>query len=107
MAIAVTFSADQPEALTRGMIWKGTIVLSSGYTTGGESLAAAFPAAGTSKKPHDILVQDTSGYFFRYDRANNKLLIFTAAATELSQAGYPGGLTTDVITFTAFGSHLD
>lgn len=87
-----------------------TLTLSSSYSSGGESLASLWNNAQlhTSHAAIAMHVEDTSGFVFRYDKANNKLIIFgqeptnatsgVFALSQLAATTYPSTLTTDVIT---------
>lgn len=98
--------------LDLGQAWEVhfNIALSGTYGAGGESLASSFSAFEfkSTQPAFRIVADDTAGYVFRYDKANNKLMVFTSGANaqdplvELSAGAYPAAFATDVITVTAW-----
>lgn len=55
----------------------GTLTFSGTYTTGGESILPAKLGLGTITMVDFIQAED--GYVFKWDKANNKVLIYTSA----------------------------
>ena len=106
LSIAAIKNIDLGQAWQAGFV----ITLSGSYGAGGESLAGKFSAFEfkSTQTPIHLIAEDTSGYVFRYVKATNKLKILTCGANaqdafvELTAAGYPGALTSDVITGTAW-----
>jgi hypothetical protein len=98
----------------RRQIVRGTIAISASpgtYPTGGFSLAGIIVNEGiksTDAVPAALYFTSVSGsgYTYVWNRANNKLQIFTGSAaqspaTELSAAATPAGVSGDVIELEA------
>lgn len=100
--MALTFTFDSPHTIVehggagpKQGVLTGTVTFDSSYATGGElatDLSAKF------KKLNVVLCDNANGDGFWYDRANNKIKVFTATATEAS-----GDLSTLVANFVAYG----
>jgi hypothetical protein len=98
MSVAVVISTKY--ASGRSTEIRGTLTLSGSYATNGDTLPASAFGAGTTKKPHIILLSGKGLYFYEYDVEAEKLKIITAGA-ELAAGAYPAGVTNDVVRFEA------
>jgi hypothetical protein len=70
------------------------IAISGSYVTNGDALDLTIIAkrGGGRGSILMVLMEELAGYGFRYDRANKKVIVHSAAGTELTAAAYPAAL---------------
>lgn len=100
MAIALT-SVDGHFDAGGVLIVTGTVTFSSNYATGGEDLSSVFldDSIKSATKPLFLTINNKGGYFFDYDRTNNKLLCYDNIATEEGAGAYNAAVTTGTARF--------
>lgn len=105
MALTITKTTDPvtagPMAVMgdRRVCW-GTITFDSSYPTGGEAVAAA--DFGFDQQLDHVMIDPPTGgnRIVTYDRANKKLMLFTAVGTEAANASDQSSI---VVPFLAIG----
>ena len=81
------------------------ITASSSYTTGGDTLDLSVLGRTSKKQPKDVIFNSVSGFVYKYDLANKKILVYQATTTgtnlplaQHSAAALVAGVTGDIIT---------
>lgn len=99
MAASVTITSQ--EKVGRELNVRGTVALSSSYTSGGQALTFN-PVKSSRKTPLQIRFESIVGYNFEYDYTNNKLLIRQAPAQthahDLKVIGSQAAASTDAVS---------
>lgn len=103
MAVALTQNDKWHDS--KRVHYIGTLVFSGSYPAGGEALNLA-TALSTPSAPLSVQILGQAGYVYQWDRTNNKVMVRQSAAAanplgELPAAGYPGGVTGDVVRLYA------
>lgn len=113
--MAVVATVDKNHDLGDLVMVRGTIALSGNYVSGGEDMSSAWTGLipGSTKKPVDLLVNGIAGYDYKFDFANDTLLVreqtdpaagggANIPLVELAAAAYPAGVSGDTIRFVAY-----
>jgi hypothetical protein len=93
-----TISTQQEFNVRGSRLYIGTLVFTSTYTTGGESLTLPFT-------PDLVTIPANSGYVFEYDYTNNKVKILYAdydAAADGVLIEIPNGISIAALTDVRF-----
>lgn len=103
MALAVTTPPGRSSWISGGKKVRSRILTGdAAYPTGGWPLTKVQIGLGASDTVDAVIVTSDAGYFPVYDIANQKLKVYTAAATEA--AANLAGLNTSVFRLLAFGN---
>jgi hypothetical protein len=97
MAMAVTPAPDGYAGVHAGSGYMEVFVdiaITGSYTTNGDALDLTTIAkrGGGRGSIMMVLLEELAGYGFRYDRTNKKVIVHSAAGTELTAAAYPAAL---------------
>lgn len=85
----------------------GTVTFSGSYTTGGDSVSLTGLFPGQRSAAELVKIDGKSGYVYKFDRNNSKILVMQAPATgtnplaEIPASAYPSGVTSDTVDFYA------
>ena len=87
MAITINIDQRKPQKIGRLRMLTGSFDLDDSYPTGGYSLSAL---SNKFKSLHRVTCDQTDGYIFQYDKANDKLKVFhpTKAASVHSHKAF-------------------
>lgn len=110
-----TISNARPFRLGNVMGATGNLTPAGNYVTGGEVPTggmAAIPRYFDGRKPDYMNIVGVAGYSYRYDKANDKIMVFyndnnnaaDGPAIEIPAAAYPAAVLADIITFFAIWS---
>lgn len=104
MSLAVTVTKKWHDSKKLHVV--GTIVASSTYATGGDTLSFASLGINSSQPPFWVKFNSLNGYSYVYaagggTQATGLMRANTASNTELAAGAYPAGITGDTIQFYA------
>lgn len=85
----------------------GNLTFSGNYVTDGDSVTLTGLFPGQRSAAEIVSLGGISGYLYRFDNVNKRILVFQAPATgpnplaQISAAAYPAGVTGDTVIFYA------
>lgn len=94
--MALTNVIDRKDKTINQRISQVTVTFDNSYTTNGKSFTAS--DAGMSQIDF-ILFSGGSGYTFEWDSANNKIKVYSTAATEVTNATDLSSVSVDLMVF--------